>query len=161
MTLIQDILERDLSQKIAEIIKVNQADENIDIWISGFFRSGKSSFAKILGYILKNPPIRGTNASTLFKEQIKDVRASQYLDFINAGIPTDVIMFDISTDRLVKHGGLEPMKFWKELEEEKYDWSCTAMRYWPEQVRTACKRNKSYAIAHGLEEEYEECTYAI
>jgi len=147
MTLIRDILERDLSQKIAEIIKVNQADEetvyeeiteyivtdnirqqyhsileaiskapqthqtdeNIGIWVSGFFGSGKSSFAKILGYILKNPSIRGTNASALFKEQIKDVRASQYLDFINAGIPTDVIMFDISTDRLVKHGGLEPM----------------------------------------------------
>lgn len=49
----------------------------------------------------------------------------------------------------------EPVKFWKELEEGKYDWSYTAMRYWPERVREACKRNKSYAIAHGLEEEYE------
>ncbi|WP_319580757.1 BREX-1 system adenine-specific DNA-methyltransferase PglX [uncultured Methanospirillum sp.] len=50
---------------------------------------------------------------------------------------------------------VEPVKFWKELEEGKYDWSYTAMRYWPERVRAACKRNKSYAIAHGLEEEYE------
>ncbi|MBN1165667.1 MAG: BREX-1 system adenine-specific DNA-methyltransferase PglX [Methanospirillaceae archaeon] len=50
---------------------------------------------------------------------------------------------------------VEPVKFWKELEEGKYDWSYTAMRYWPTRVREACKRNKSYAIAHGLEEEYE------
>ncbi|MCA1917476.1 hypothetical protein [Methanospirillum hungatei] len=49
----------------------------------------------------------------------------------------------------------EPAKFWKELEEGKYDWSYTAIRYWPEQVRAACKKNKSYTIAHGLEEEYE------
>ena len=49
----------------------------------------------------------------------------------------------------------EPVKFWKELEDGKYDWSYTAMRYWPERVRLACKRNKSYAIAHGLEGEYE------
>ncbi|MBN1165665.1 MAG: BREX system P-loop protein BrxC [Methanospirillaceae archaeon] len=147
MTLIRDILERDLNQKIAEIIKVNQADEetvfeeiteyvvtdnirkqylavleaiskgpqthqtdeNIGIWVSGFFGSGKSSFAKILGYILKNPSIHGSSASALFKDQIKDVRVSEYLDYINAGIPTDVIMFDISTDRLVRHGGLEPI----------------------------------------------------
>ncbi|WP_319580758.1 BREX system P-loop protein BrxC [uncultured Methanospirillum sp.] len=147
MTLIRDILERDLNQKIAEIIKVNQADEetvfeeiteyvvtdnirkqyqavleaiskgpqthqtdeNIGIWVSGFFGSGKSSFAKILGYILKNPSIHGSSASALFKDQIKDTRVSEYLDYINAGIPTEVIMFDISTDRLVKHGGLEPM----------------------------------------------------
>ena len=49
----------------------------------------------------------------------------------------------------------EPVKFWKELEAGKYDWSYSAMRYWPERVRAACKRKKSYAIAHGLEEEYE------
>jgi hypothetical protein len=49
---------------------------------------------------------------------------------------------------------VEPAKFWKELEEGKYDWSYTAMRYWPERVRMACRKNKSYAIAHGLEGEY-------
>jgi hypothetical protein len=42
----------------------------------------------------------------------------------------------------------EPEKFWKELEDEEYDWSYTAMRYWPDRVLEKCKTNKSFAIAH-------------
>jgi len=42
----------------------------------------------------------------------------------------------------------EPDKFWQELAEGKYDWSYTAMRYWPDRVMEKCKTNKSYAIAH-------------
>ena len=37
-----------------------------------------------------------------------------------------------------------------ELKARKYDWAKTAMRYWPKRVQAACKKNKSYAIAHGL-----------
>jgi len=61
----------------------------------------------------------------------------------------------VSTWELFLSCKAEPVRLWIELEEEKYDWSYTAMRYWPQRVRAACKRNKSYAITHGLEEEYE------
>ena len=46
---------------------------------------------------------------------------------------------------------LETKKAWQELEAGKYDWAQQAMEYWPEQVKEACKANKSFAIAHGLE----------
>ena len=46
----------------------------------------------------------------------------------------------------------EPKKYWEELAAGKYDWSHIAMKYWPERVKQACKKNKSYAIAHGHEE---------
>ena len=46
----------------------------------------------------------------------------------------------------------EPKKYWEELAAGKYDWSRIAMKYWPERVKKACVKNKSYAIAHGHEE---------
>ncbi|MFL7794888.1 MAG: type II restriction endonuclease subunit M, partial [Anaerolineae bacterium] len=45
---------------------------------------------------------------------------------------------------------------WKKLEKGDYDWAHLAMNYWPERVRAKCKTDKSLAIAHGLEELYEE-----
>lgn len=44
----------------------------------------------------------------------------------------------------------EPKKAWQALERGDYDWSHTAMDYWPDRVREKCRTNKSYAIAHGL-----------
>jgi hypothetical protein len=49
----------------------------------------------------------------------------------------------------------ESKKYWEELAAGKYDWSRIAMKYWPERVKQACKKNKSYAIAHGHEEWYQ------
>jgi len=46
----------------------------------------------------------------------------------------------------------EPKKYWEELAAGKYDWSRIAMKYWPERVKQACKKNKSFAIAQGHEE---------
>jgi hypothetical protein len=132
MKTIRDILTRDLSKQIEEVIQVNQTEEHsvhseiveyvatdrikdhyrdllramvdapsepsegVGIWISGFFGSGKSSFAKNLGYILSNPTLLGEPASELFKDQVKDKDIANYLDLINVRIPTELVMFDIS-----------------------------------------------------------------
>jgi len=45
---------------------------------------------------------------------------------------------------------------WTKLERGDYDWAHLAMNYWPERVREKCRSDKSLAIAHGLEELYEE-----
>jgi len=82
----------------------SEPHEGVGIWISGFFGSGKSSFAKNLGYVLSNPTILGNSYSDLFKNQLKDKRISDLVDFINQGIPTEVIMFDISKAKEVKRG---------------------------------------------------------
>lgn len=132
MNTIGDILARDLTKQIEEVIQVNQTDEHsvyseieeyvatdrikdhyrelfaamteapseptegVGIWISGFFGSGKSSFAKNLGYALSNPTLLGKPASELFKGQVKDKRIGEFLDLINVKIPTEVVMFDVS-----------------------------------------------------------------
>ena len=138
MARIRDLLARDLDQRIEEIIKVDQHDEEsvyreiteyvatnrirsqyrsvlsaiaeapgdphegTGVWISGFFGSGKSSFAKNLGYLLANREVMGRKAADLFKGQVADERIGHLIDFVNARIPTEVIMFDVSVDRAVK-----------------------------------------------------------
>lgn len=46
----------------------------------------------------------------------------------------------------------ELKKAWKALERGDYDWAYQAMDHWPERVKEKCKTNKSYAIAHGLDD---------
>jgi hypothetical protein len=46
---------------------------------------------------------------------------------------------------------LDLSKAWKTLKDGEYPWTKTAMRYWPRETLAACKDNKSYRIAHGLE----------
>src|SRR3984893_12778635 len=108
MKIIGDLLTRDLSRKIEEIIQVDQADEqsvhaeitehvatesireqyydllkavaeapsdpheSVGVWVSGFFGSGKSSFAKNLGYALENRTVLGSKFADLFKQQLTD-----------------------------------------------------------------------------------------
>ncbi len=139
MKTIGDLLTRDLSRKIEEIIQVDQADEqsvhaeiteyvatdsireqyhdllkavaeapgdpheSVGVWVSGFFGSGKSSFAKNLGYALENRTVLGSNFADLFKQQLadpkkKDTRISDLLDLINAKTPTQVILFEVAKE---------------------------------------------------------------
>ena len=112
MKTIGDLLTRDLSRKIEEIIQVDQADEqsvyaeiteyvatdsireqyhdllkavaeapsdpheSVGVWVSGFFGSGKSSFAKNLGYALENRTVLGNKFADLFKQQLRQIPAS-------------------------------------------------------------------------------------
>ena len=49
----------------------------------------------------------------------------------------------------------EPKAYWEDLEKGKYDWAHIAMKYWPDRVKEKCKKDKSLAIAHGMEHLYE------
>jgi hypothetical protein len=134
MQTIADLLSRDLSRKIEEIIQVDQADEqsvhaeiteyiatdsirnqyyellkavaeapadpheSVGVWVSGFFGSGKSSFAKNLGYALQNRTVLGSKFADLFKQQLGDPRSGDLLDLINAKTPTEVILFEVAKE---------------------------------------------------------------
>ena len=134
MTTIGDLLTRDLSLRIEEIIQVDQADEqsvhaeiaeyvatdsireqyrdlfkaiaeapsdpneSVGVWVSGFFGSGKSSFAKNLGYALENRTVLGSKFADLFKRQLEDTSIGDLLDLINAKTPTEVVLFEVAKE---------------------------------------------------------------
>src|SRR4051795_6455155 len=135
MKVIAELLHRDLTRKIEEIIQVDQADEqsvheeiteyvatdsirdqyaqllkaiaeapseqheSIGVWVSGFFGSGKSSFAKNLGYALQNRTVLGEDFATLFKRQIGGKKVGDLLDSITTRFPTEVILFEVAKER--------------------------------------------------------------
>jgi len=82
----------------------NKPHEGIGIWISGFFGSGKSSFAKILGYVLEGRELPGIDARELFLQRAQDDKIQALLTGIAARIPTTAVIFDVSTDRGVRSG---------------------------------------------------------
>ena len=137
---IKDLFANDIFRRIEEVIKVDQADEQIirdelaeyvvtdsirgyltevlerycetpnkphegvAIWVSGFFGSGKSSFAKYLGLGLQNRTIGGVGAARLLAKRIGDAKAEVLLSNIAEQIPTEAVIFDVSTDRGIRTG---------------------------------------------------------
>ncbi len=139
---VKELFASDIHRRIEEVIKVDQADEQIlkdelgeyvvtdslrghfvdileqyretpnkphegvGVWVSGFFGSGKSSFAKYLGLALENRSILGDAAAELFSQRTGDPRVEVLLQTISEHIPTDAVIFDVSTDRGIRTGNL-------------------------------------------------------
>ncbi|HCZ06893.1 MAG TPA: BREX system P-loop protein BrxC [Thermotogae bacterium] len=78
----------------------NQNSTNkIGVWISGFFGSGKSYFAKILGYLLMNKTLpSGNTMREKFKERLANSKNREFIsgqiDALNK-FPTHTVMFEI------------------------------------------------------------------
>jgi len=95
---------RDQYRRVYEEIASGAAKprEGVGIWVSGFFGSGKSSFAKIIGYTVANRPVGDQFAAALFKANLHDPKACALLDSITTRIPFHSVIFDVSMDRGVR-----------------------------------------------------------
>lgn len=82
----------------------NKPHEGIAIWVSGFFGSGKSSFAKMLGLSIANRKIAGESAADRFGQRAGDKKVQVLLKSIAEKIPTHAVIFDVSTDRGIRSG---------------------------------------------------------
>ena len=82
----------------------NHPHEGIAVWVSGFFGSGKSSFAKMLGLAIENREILGESAAQLFGRRTGNTALQVNLKRITESIPTHAVIFDVSTDRGIRSG---------------------------------------------------------
>src|SRR5208283_3450280 len=70
--------------------------EGAGVWISGFHGSGKSSFAKNLGYVLGDREVRGVRASSLFLKQMESKQVAGSVEFLNRAVPYEIFMLDVA-----------------------------------------------------------------
>ena len=70
--------------------------DEMGVWISGFFGSGKSHFLKILSYILENDEVKGQKAVDFLADKISD--ALVYADIERASrVECETILFNIDS----------------------------------------------------------------
>ena len=84
---------------------IRNPTEVVNTWVSGFFGSGKSSFAKVLGYVLANTDLRGTTAAEVFTAKLPTQQAKALLVAISAHAPTFSVFVDLSASRNVAREG--------------------------------------------------------
>lgn len=73
----------------------NTPTNDVGVWISGFFGSGKSHFLKMLSYILENQEINGVRTVERFREKFADDPASFMVIDNATKVKTDTILFNI------------------------------------------------------------------
>ncbi len=71
--------------------------ETVNIWVSGFFGAGKSSFAKVLGYLISNPEINARRLADHFFKINHAPVVRQLLSTIHSQVRTEVVLLDLAS----------------------------------------------------------------
>src|SRR6056297_1038968 len=77
--------------------------EETGVWLSGFYGSGKSYLAKVIGYLLSNPALMGVEARELFINRLTGLEDKALLENKIQGlsnIKTKTVLFDLSGESL-------------------------------------------------------------
>ncbi|MCH5461948.1 BREX system P-loop protein BrxC [Lactobacillus sp. LC28-10] len=95
------VVTRELQEQFANFFTAYEKalqgpTDDMGVWISGFFGSGKSHFLKIISYILENRQVDGQPAVTFFKDKITDPMTYNRMERA-AGSDTQVILFNIDS----------------------------------------------------------------
>lgn len=85
---------------------IDNPTEDTNVWLSGFFGSGKSSFAKVLGYLIANPLLAGKPACDWFFDHTTAPRIRQLLTTqIHGRAKTVIVLVDLLSSRNVLNEG--------------------------------------------------------
>ncbi len=97
------VVTKELQKHIARFFEAYKkgiigTTDNMGVWISGFFGSGKSHFLKILSYLLENRVVDGKHAIDYFVEDHKIDNSMVLADMkLAADTSADVILFNIDS----------------------------------------------------------------
>ena len=71
--------------------------DNVGVWITGFFGSGKSHFLKMLSYLLENKTIDGISTIVYFREKFDDELSFMNIEKSTVA-RTETILFNIDVE---------------------------------------------------------------
>jgi hypothetical protein len=85
-----------------------------------------------------------------FRQELLRIAALPYKPNLNDGVIINAAPFH----RLfsLRSWAKDTENVWKKLEKGDYDWAHLAYTLWPDRVKETCRKDRSIAIAHGLEE---------
>ncbi len=109
------VVTKELSKHFREFFEnyrkgIEGPTDDMGVWISGFFGSGKSHFLKILSYILDNREAKGRNAIDFFRDDNKIDDPLVIADMSLAeNVSTDVILFNIDAKAAGSQRNKDPL----------------------------------------------------
>ena len=106
---------------------LNVPTDQMGVWISGFFGSGKSHFLKILSYLLDSSlEVEGKNAVAFFEDKLDNEDLLKQMHQV-ADAPSDVILFNIASKSEDDNGDskLSIVKVFNKVFNEKLGYSAS------------------------------------
>ncbi len=89
-------VRREFNRLLTQYVS-NEGSDQIGVWISGFFGSGKSHFLKMLSYLLSNRRVAGKSALEWLRAQLRDANLEAMLERVSQP-SAEVILFNIDAE---------------------------------------------------------------
>ena len=98
------VVTENIREHLEELVDVyadtaRNPSESTNVWVSGFFGSGKSSFAKTVGYALADPVIEGRTATDRLLARANSHKLEALLNTAHTVAPTIAVFLDLASGR--------------------------------------------------------------
>src|SRR4051794_37249719 len=98
------VVTENIREHLEELVDVyadtaRNPSESTNVWVSGFFGSGKSSFAKTLGYALANPVVEDRTATERLLARANSHKLEALLNTAHTLAPTIAVFLDLASGR--------------------------------------------------------------